>query len=331
MNDVARTRLAAQAVTRPLPTPAAVVKRLLAVQAQDYPGTVWAVALRCGAGPAEVEAALARREIVRTWPMRGTLHLVAAEDARWMIELMSPRVLASTGKRRAALELDDDTLRRCRSHLDTALIGRTMDREDVFASLESAGIRVGPRRGYHILFHLAQERAIVQVGRDQYALFDEWLPESPSLPRDESLARLARGYLAGHGPATVQDLAWWSGLGIGDCKRGIAAAGDVALPDDPPPAGVHLLPGFDELLLGYRDRTAMLDPEFADRICPGGNGVFRPTLLVDGRMVGTWRAKAATRSVALTYEPFDGTIDPTPLRPAAERYAAFLGKRLTSA
>jgi hypothetical protein len=335
---IARARLAAQAVTAPLADPVAVVRRLLAMQGQDYPGTLWAVGLRCGATAAAVEAALEGGDIVRTWPMRGTLHLLAAEDARWMLELLAPRSVANSARNRASLGLDDDTLRRARAIVERALAGQAATRREILDWFAQQGIAVDGQRGYHLLFYLATTRVLVQRGRDVFALLDEWVAPADPLPREEALARLALRYFTGHGPATEADLAHWTGLPLRDVRMGIAANQAVlertgahwAVPSaDPPPAGVHLLPGFDEMLLGYRDRTATLDPAHAERICPGGNGVFRPTVLVEGRVVGTWRAPAKGQAVAVEITAFDGSI-PASLRRPAARYAAFLGKTLAA-
>jgi hypothetical protein len=155
-------------------------------------------------------------------------------------------------------------------------------------------------------------------GADQeYVLLEEWVPSPRRLDREQALAELVLRYVAGHGPASVQDLARWADLPLRDVRAGVADAGDALLerdgllmaPDLPDrlascraeAAGVHLLPGFDELVLGYADKTAVLEPEHADRICPGNNGVFRPTVVAGGRVVGTW---GRDRKGAVSFTPF---------------------------
>ncbi len=337
--DLQRRRLARQALTAPLPTPEAAVRRLLAMQAQDLGQVRWALAARSTGRADALEAALSARTVVRTWPMRGTLHLVAAEDARWLLRLLAPRALRGVARRRADLGLDADTVARARDLLTARLQGgASATRDELLAALEAGGVPPTGQRGYHLLSTLAQEGLLVQAalreGEPTFALLDEWLPASPGPDGDEALAALARRYVDGHGPASAADLAWWSGLPVTTCRTalrdlaGLRADGERYLPDDdapPPHAGAHLLAGYDELHLGYRDREALLDPAHADRVCPGGNGVFRPTVVVDGRMVGTWRAKVGARAVTVEPAWFAGppAVD---LGPALARYAAFVGR-----
>ena len=352
--DVSRLRLGAQGIAPPAasPTPEAVVTRLGAVQAQDYPGALWSLALRTPAATrADVERAIAERTIVRTWPMRGTLHFVPAADARWMLELLTPRVVKGAAGRHRQLELDDTAFARSRT-----IVARALERHHVltrgalFAELAQGGVSTAGQRGIHIVQRLCMERMLVFGPHDEkqptFTLFDEWIRHSVRLDRDDALRTIAERYFTGHGPATLRDFVWWTGLTVKDAKAGLALAqlslermvvGDVELyasgerpvPDDAAPRA-HLLPGFDELMLGYRDRSPSLAPEHADRICPGANGMFLATLVLDGRVVGTWRRSARAQSV---------TIEATPLGKLAaarrnefvepaERYGRFVGLRV---
>lgn len=102
-------------------------------------------------------------------------------------------------------------------------------------------------------------------------------------------------------------------------------APDTRLPKQQ--ARAYALPGFDEYLLGYKDRSAVLAAAHADRVCPGGNGMFAPTMVVDGRVVGTWKRAIKKSSVAIEAMPF-ATLPKTARRAfdeAAARYAAFIG------
>jgi len=231
--------------------------------------------------------------------------------------------------------------------------GRQLPRDEVYAVIERTGITTDSYRGYHVLWRLAQERVLCfgpHAGKQPtFALLDEWVPACPALARDEALALLARRYFAGHGPATAHDLAWWSGLKVTDVKAAIESLGDelvkeriaervyvtsAAAPRTKPAAGaVHLLPGFDELLLGYQDRSASLDRAHADRILPGGNGVFMPTIVGRGRVLGTWRASVRKQRVELAPAPFAAraTVNRKGLKVAAERYARFLGSPVSLA
>ncbi|MEQ1567342.1 MAG: winged helix DNA-binding domain-containing protein [Myxococcota bacterium] len=342
--SVGARRLAALGVTCPEGTPAAAVARCLAIQSQDPEAALWAIGLRCGADRASVVSAFAERSLVRTWPMRGTLHTLCADDARWVVELLAMRAFAAAAGRRRELGLDDETLARCRAKIEERLAGGVAaGRDDLYAEIASLGIPPGEQRGYHVLVALCQQGVLCAVDAarvSSFALLDQWLPNAPRKPRDESLALLARRYFAGHGPATEQDLAWWSGLGLREVRAALALAGDLTREErgsstlyswgEVPPGGVepsvHLLPAFDELLLGYRDRGAVLDPAHASRVCPGGNGVFRPILVVGGRVAATWRSEARAGGRVFTFEPFAGSVPPRLAHAAAERFAAFLGE-----
>lgn len=331
-------------------TPAAVVSRLLAMQAQDYLGTLWAVGLRLpGSTEREIEAALDDRSIVRTWPMRGTLHIVAAEDVRWLLDLLAPRRLAQAAYRRRQLDIDDDTLAHSRAVCQEALQGgRQLERGAMFATLEAHGISTAGQRGIHILGHLAQEGLLCLGARSgkqfTFTLLEEWVPGARTLPRDEALAELARRYFGGHGPATVQDLAWWAGLTLTDARTAVAAAASHLREEtfdgatywqaaDTPDVdagelaeAVHLLPGFDEYLLGYTNRDAVLDPQFAERTHPGGNGVLFPVFVIGGQVQGVWKRALKKKAVELTFTPFEPltAAQKEVAAEAAQRYGQFL-------
>jgi hypothetical protein len=198
-----------------------------AVQAQDYLGALWAIGLRLRAAETAIEQAIATRSIVRTWSMRGTLHFVAAEDVRWMLGLLAPRSLASSLGRLRALELDQAVFNRSRDLFIAALSGgKQLRREAMLELLASANISPGGQRGIHILGRLAQEGLICFGAREgkqhTFALLEEWVPQAMlrlgPKSRDEALAELARRYFTGHGPATLPDFVWWSGLTTSEAR-----------------------------------------------------------------------------------------------------------------
>ena len=230
--SIARNRLASQHISRPVfDDPGAVVRWMGAVQAQDFLGGLWAVGLRTrGATEASVEAAIARRAFVRTWPMRGTLHFVAAADVRWMLKLLTPRVITSAAGRYRQLELTDAVFARAARVAERALTGGKSIRRDAISQLwKSAGIATSDSRGLHILGHLAMRGLLCFGPREgkqhTFTLLDEWLPPVPPLARDDALGELARRYFTSHGPATVADFVWWSGLTVADTKRGLQVNG----------------------------------------------------------------------------------------------------------
>lgn len=343
-------RLARQSIAPAVfETPGEVVQQLGAVQAQDYLGALWAVGLRTKtATQAGIEQAIRDKKIVRTWPMRGTLHFVAPKDVRWLLALLTPRIIAQAAPRHQQLELDNAVFARAEQLFSAALQGGLpLTRNEMMDVLERDGIATTGQRGYHILWWAAQTGLICfgprQGKQDTFVWLDDWLPAGPALNRDESLAELARRYFTGHGPATLQDFMWWTGLAAADARAAVemvkaqlaqeeldgqtywfsaAAAGKkTATP------AAFLLPPFDEYLLGYRDRSAVLDPAHAGKVVPGANGMFKPLIVIDGRVVGTWQRTLRKTKVIVRLDPFE------PLSPAhmaaaiaaAEPYGQFLG------
>ena len=327
--EIARQRLANQRIdAEKFEKPEEVVRWLGAMQAQDYPQALWAVGLRLqSATVADVERAINEGKIVRTWPMRGTLHFVPPEDVRWRLELSASRILARDGRRLEQLGLDLEIIDRCKELFHEALKGnRRLTRPEMMQVLEKAGIGTEKQRGYHILWYLSQDALIcpgpMQGKQQTFVLLDEWVPDARELSREDSLAELAGRYFASHGPATVHDFAWWSGLTVTEARSGVEAkeadlvsekidgkeywtAADAPDHTARDGSGIHLLPAFDEYLLGYKDRAAALTAEDALRVIPGKNGIFLPTIVVDGLIVGTWKRKLKKNTVDITLTPFE--------------------------
>jgi Winged helix DNA-binding domain len=346
--EIALLRLVAQRLAGPgHASAAAVVRWLTAAQAQDHGGAVTSVALRTAGGTrAAVEAAFDAGEVVKSWPLRGTLHLVAAEDLPWILTLAAPRVIAKTAARRAGLAIDESTIGYAHELTREALGGgRSVRRDELLAVWDKAGVATAGQRGYHVLRHLAMTGVVcfgpVQDREQLVVLVDEWIPRPRRPEREEALGELALRYFRGHGPAAVKDYTRWAGLTVAEVTAGLAIARaqltairvdgveylmDPATPDlltahREAAREVLLLPGFDEYMLGYADRSAALPAEHADRIVPGGNGVFQPTVVSAGQVVGTWRAAgtAGRREVAAT--PFTAFTRPV-ASAIPRRYAA---------
>jgi len=346
--ELTALRLTAQHISDPgeLRTPLDVARWMLALQSQDLPGARWSVALRLsGCTESDVQAALASGAIVRSWPMRGTLHIVAPEDLGWMLDIAAARQATTAAKRRSDLGITDDELVRAADVAVGILSGgRTIRRDALLAAWESAGIPTAGQRAYHFLWNLGHQKLIVfgppDAKQPTFVLFEEWITSHRRLSRDESLAEFATRYFRSHGPATERDLAWWASITLGDARRGIAAAEGLEHRDidgttyhlapglEPAPPGVFALPGFDEYLLGYQDRSAALAAEFAQRIVPGNNGMFLPTVVVDGRVVGTWKRVESARKIVIDLSEFTSMTKKSRegFERAARRYGAFLGK-----
>lgn len=342
-------RLAGQGIATPIAeTPADTVRHMAAMQAQDYHASLWAVGLRTkDATLIDVEDAIARGDIVRTWPMRGTLHLLAREDVRWMVALLAPRVQAANAARLARdYGLDAATLARAQRVVEQALAtGAPVMRSALYAHMEAAGIASANARGLQLLNWLAHESVICQGPRHgkqpTFVLLDAWVPAAPPLARDEALHRLALRYLQGHGPATVADLAWWSGLTQKDAQQALRSAASALEQEthdgiawwwhrDAPAASrsraVHLLPAFDEYLIGYRDRTPVLDVALTRRVI-GANGLVAATAIIEGRVAATWKRDAASEG-GITLEPLRALDDDdhAGIQRAAQRLRRFMAE-----
>jgi Winged helix DNA-binding domain len=322
-------RVRAQVLTGVRPTdPVEAVLRVGALQAQDPRALRLAIRARTtGVDALAVQRALAEPgRLVVTWLMRGTLHAVPAGDVRWLLALLRPP--RSSGRtRRLALGLDDHLLDTALPIAVELLAAGPLTRTELADRLRAAGVPLVPGQAPAHLLSVAAREGLVCRGPDRdgeptYVRLSDWLPGAgPVEPveRDDALARLARRYLGGHGPAGAADLAAWSGLPLRDARTGLgalAAAGEVEdvriggapayrLPGEPSPGDrtVRLVPAFDEYLLGYRGRALALDAAYARRIQAGG-GIVHPAVLLGGRIIGTWRQRRADGGLIVAVEPF---------------------------
>ena len=334
--------------------PEEVVRWMGALQAQDYQQSLWAIGLRTqSATVVDIEQAIAHRKIVRTWPMRGTLHFVPGDDVKWMLSLSASRMLAQDRRRLAQLELDETIMERCKELFYDALKGnQRLSRPNMMQLLEDAGISTRGQRGYHILWYLSQTGLIclgpMQDKQQTFVLLDEWVPHSRVFSREEALAELARRYFTSRGPATIHDFAWWAGLTVADAKQGLEGAkselvkdqvngkecwmaGDARGQSVYDPSRVYLLPGFDEHLLGYKDRSAVLAAEHASKVVPGNNGIFFPTMVVAGQVIGTWKRRRKRNALEVVLDPFT-QLDASEesVMEATQCYSNFVGLPLSS-
>jgi hypothetical protein len=327
------------------------VRSLVAVQSQDYPGATWALAHRLdGWTQAAIDAAFDAGELIRTHVLRPTWHFVAPDDLRWLLALTGPRRIRGAAHRHRALDID--------ARLATRSIGvfeRTIatsgprTRQELRAALADIGIETDTGRLAHLIIWAEAEAVLCSGPRrgpaHTYALVDERVPPAPDRAADEALAEIAARYVAGHGPAQDVDLAWWSGLNVGEARRGLAAAASdlerevlegrtfwsAPVPRTPRRSGprLHLLPNFDELLVAFRDRSDAIDPGLpAAARTP--EAIFSNVLARDGQVVGRWRRSPATAPKAVVVEPLV-PLDPgdrEALAGAVERYAAYLERPL---
>lgn len=310
---------------------AGIVRRVCGVPAQLLAASPLAIRAR-GGGPAGADVDRARqreRSIVWTWAMRGTLHLIAAEDVGWMGALFGPMGVARGRRRLRELGVDDDAARRGVRVIRDALARRgPLTRGEVADELRAGGVDVEP--GTQAVVHLISRAAFEGVvcggpdrdGEPAYALLADWVNAAPPASTEAALAELARRYFAGYGPARLEDLATWSGLPAAQARAALAlVAGELTevrvggerawmaaeRGGAPSARTVRLLGSFDPYLLGYRGRDHAVAAEHAKRILPGG-GILRPAAIVDGRAVATWRQQRSGDRLTVTVEPF-GALD----------------------
>lgn len=290
--------------------PADVVRRAVALQGQDLPAVLDAIALRSrpGTTTADVRAAFDAGALVRSWPMRGTLFATTPDRLAALLHFTAERTHRAAARRRAQLGLDDHVIEQAREVICEALAVGPLRRAEALGHWETAGIATTGGRGYHLLMHLAVD-GLIHWGPFNETATEQLLTLSAAAPPadpDAALADAVRGYVAARGPVTESDLAWWTKLPKTLVRRALAAADDLVevsvagtpawIVDEPlgsrgrpGPTGVTLVPGFDEWILGYADRSLVASPQMLSALVPGNNGVFRPAVLVDGVVVGTWR------------------------------------------
>ncbi|QDQ99076.1 winged helix DNA-binding domain-containing protein [Tomitella fengzijianii] len=324
-------RLAAQRlVGEGLPDAASAVRHMSAMQGQDLPGAMTSVALRVdGRSRQDVVDAMNAGGIVRTWPMRGTLHLIPAEDLGWILSLTGERTLRATARNRELRGVDDALVDRARMTAFEALAERgALSRDELMALWTEAGVMSDGGQGYRLLFTLAVGGDVCfgpfEDGGQRIVAVADWIRTTPLPDPDEALAQWVLRYFRSHGPATVRDFAWWTKLPLSAIRAAVAEAADgleawavggteyLMAPETPEllagagraAGGTLLLPGFDEFLLGYGERGAALPDEHAGKVVPGNNGMFRGTVVSGGRVVGTWKRKGSGRAVRIDAEPF---------------------------
>lgn len=347
---IVRRRLASQRLTsEPFSTPAEAVAWNVAVQAQEYAEALWSVGLRVRDVTADdVEAACDRGEILRTHVMRPTWHFVAPADLRWLLRLTGPRVQAKNAGRYRDLGLDAATLRRCEDVLAGVLAdGDPRTRRELGVVLAAAaGIETSGQRLPHALMSAELEGVIAsgpRRGRQHtYLLLEDRLPAAPQRSREEDVTELVRRYFTSHGPATVRDFAWWSGLTITDGRAGLAACGGQLVREEGPDGTLWIsaaggvprregaarggrdafpLGSFDELTVAHRGlRNVYADGRATNEL------LIRP-LVMDGLTVGTWTRRLARREVTIevALEAPPDARQTAALRAAAERFGAFVG------
>ncbi len=331
--------------------PQELVSWMGAIQSQDYGMAKWAIGLRLpGSGDAIVEKAFNEGKILRTHVLRPTWHFVTPKDIRWMLDLTAPRILSSLVHNDRHLSLDKKILKKTNDALAKALEGRKqLTRDEVRSVLQRAKIDTSGLRFMHLLEHAELDRVICSGPKKErqftYALFDERV-SAKSMEREEALAELTKRFFTSRGPATIYDFAWWSGLPVNDAKKGIEMVKKnfkkesidgkeyffrvpSLLKNDLAQTAL-LLPNYDEYVVSYKDRTEAIDKKHLAMIAKERNAVFTNSILVNGKIAGTWQRAIKNNSVTVTTRLFS-TLSKTKqelVTRAANRYSKFLGKSL---
>jgi len=321
LSEISKLRLQNQKIEATTFTKANdVVSWMGAMQAQDYSMAKWAIGQRMlGATDEIIETALNDGLIIRTHLLRPTWHLVSAEDIYWMLELTAPRIRSSMKSRDKELELTHEVLSKSFDLLEKELSnGIILSRDQISGIFNSSNIKTDDNRLSHILMN-AELNGLICSGRrtgnkPTYGLLSERVPVRKILSRDESLAELAQRYFTSHGPATLKDFTWWSGLSVADATKALNLVASSFIcktvdsekcwlkTDLPIETGkensVHLLPAFDEYLISYRDRSAALELAH-NRKAVSNNGIFYPVIVINGQVAGTWKRTAQKDKVKI--------------------------------
>ncbi|MGF6925790.1 hypothetical protein QFZ48_001290 [Chitinophaga sp. W2I13] len=350
--DIAALRLQHQQLLKTsFKKPQDIVAFFGAMQAQEHANSKWGIGVRLpGSTDADIEKAISNKSIIRTTAFRGTLHLLAAADVRWILQLIAPTIKARMGSMMRKLDMDNALLQKTNQYIAKALQGGNhLTRKELITLLQEKGINTDDHRMNHIIYHAAADGIICNgplSGKQfTYTLLDEWLPGTATFNKQTSLVTLAKRYFISHGPATLPDFAQWAGLSLTDAKTGLEGAQSALKPLDVSGTAywmapgkkqtTHdtalLLPAFDEYFIGYKDRSTLIDMQFAKKVMTI-NGIFNPIMVQNGQIIGTWKRSFKKDSVTIMTDPFKPLKKATfkTFEPAAQQYADFLGLTLHS-
>jgi hypothetical protein len=323
-----------------------IVSWMGAIQAQDYAMAKWAIGVRLpGATNEAIEQAFNSGEIVRTHVMRPTWHLVSSKDVRWMLALTAPHLRKSMKGRHQTMGLTDQLFKRTHSIMEKSL-GKNgfMTRPELVAEFNQNKIRPDNLQTIHIMFNAELNGTIcngpMRGKQFTYALLEERVPKTKTLTKDEALATLGLRYFTSHGPATLQDFTWWSGLPAADARAALEMVRPNLIHEKidnqvfwfadslgSPQAiqSVYFLPSYDEFMISYKDRSASLDPKFFSRAITG-NGIFKPIIVVNGKVIGTWSRVIKKNQIILECQFFRSSQKLTrkEMMPAFQLYKKFV-------
>ena len=349
--NIPQLRLANQRISLPITgSVKELVKYLGAVQSQDYMMAKLAIGLRTkDADERVVDKAIADGDIIRTHVLRPTWHFVSSDDLPWMLELTALRIKNSMKGRLRELGLTPAVLTKCNNIITKALSGgKHLTRNELIKLLNDKKIKTDMNRASHI-FAQAELSGMICSGapegnKQTYALISDRVKSTVKINKEEALARLARIYFSSRGPATVNDFSWWSGLNLTDSRAALElvkaelssfSADNVTYWHDGTAEKVeldenlYLLPAFDEYLIGYADRSAVLSRVNAKKYVTL-YGMFFPIIVYRGQVTGTWKRTIKNNFVDVVFN-FFGKVTRKEKKLAeeeAEKLAGFIGKEL---
>jgi len=351
LTEISSCRLFSQKIaSTEFTSPKEVVGWMGAMQAQDFAMAKWAVGLRLlNPTNAKIEKALNEGEILRTHVMRPTWHFVASDDIYWLLDLTANKIKSSMKSRDKELELSEAIYTKCNNIIWQLLDGGIhLSREELAIAFNSANIKTDNNRLSHLMLRAELEGIVcsgqVNGNKQTYGLLCDRVPHKKILSRDESLGELARRYFTSHGPATLQDFVWWSGLSVTDAKQGFEAvkSGFISETIDVVQYwfkdsisgmrmdrnSIYLLPAFDEFLISYRDRSASLSLMHHKKAV-SDNGIFRPVIVVGGQVTGLWKRTIKKDEVMISTSSFlpGNEIKTDLFEKASNTFGSFLAKK----
>lgn len=325
------------------------VRWMGAIQAQDYSMSKWAIAIRLKqATMQDVDDALQRGDILRTHVMRPTWHYVASEDIRWMIDLTGERVKKAYTAYASRLAINEDQYSKCAGKLEKMLEGNNhLTKQEIGEALQKAGVSDDIAQANSFI-HRAEALGMICSGIDKdkkttYALLEERVPPTKPLHKEEALALLATRYFSSHSPASLEDFAWWSGLPVTEARQAIRliepelikerfAAEELFVHQScsnskPVDRIVRFLPPYDEYLISYKNRTAVLDLKHHSKAF-NNFGIFYPVVMYNGQVVGNWKKVTAKGKIKIETSFFEKStkIDKKLLKEAEEHYLSYLSQ-----
>jgi len=350
--NISNARLITQqiAATR-FTTPKEMVGWMGAMQAQDYNMAKWAIGLRLpGTTDAIIEDAFNKGEILRTHVLRPTWHFVSADDIYWMLELTAPHMNRAMKGRHKALGLDEKIFAKSNSIIQKALErGKHLTRVEIMNELNKNKIETHDQKSIHLMYHAELNGLVcsgIMRGKEHtYALLEKRVKKAKSITREEALAKLAERYFTSHGPATLEDFTWWSGLNITESRKALEMveknfvtetfksrtylfADSFAVPKRNK-SSFHLLPAFDEYIISYKDRSVAIQTEHQPKAF-SANGIFWPTIIMKGKVIGLWKRNIQKDKVIIEAEffkkPTKAAINS--FKKESKKYGKFLDKKV---